>query len=98
MRDNAEEFAPFLGMEPSGQDYSDYCDRVESEALAEWGGQLEIRALSHVLGSPIHVFGADNVIKMGEEYDAEPLRISYHRFYYALGEHFNSVVGLSEKS
>ena len=96
MRDHAEEFAPFLGHDPNDEDYTAYCDKVESVVLAEWGGQLELKALSHVLGLPIHVYDGSNIIKMGDNIDEEPLRISYHRFYYALGEHYNSVTGIPE--
>ena len=96
MRGHAEEFAPFLGYEPGDQDYLAYCDKVESVVSAEWGGQLELKALSHVLGLPIYVYDGTSIIKMGDDLGADPLRLSYHRFYYALGEHYNSVASSSK--
>jgi len=43
MRAHQEDFAPFLGLE--GLEYLSYCDKVADVAGAEWGGQLEVRAL-----------------------------------------------------
>ena len=60
------------------------------------GGQVEIMALCASLRRPIWIYCSDRVqpiIKMGEPYgDLNPLRISYHKHYYTLGEHYNSVV------
>jgi OTU domain-containing protein 6 len=64
-----------------------------------WGGQIEIQALSEALKTPIEVYAADqDVLTMGELYGGalgnglQPLRVTYHRHYYTLGEHYNSVV------
>ena len=58
--------------------------------------QLELRALTEVTKRPIQVFSASApVTEMGAQFagnDATPLRVSYHEQYYALGEHYNSVV------
>lgn len=76
---------------------------MESPSQAEWGGQLEIQALCAALGRVIYIYSADApVLKMGEEHGLDasasqhlsPLRICFHRHFYALGEHFNSVVPL----
>ena len=71
-----------------------YCRSVE--ATAAWGGQLELRALAHVLRRRIVVYSAHlPTVEMGEEYrtdaDAPPLRVAYHQHAYGLGEHYNSV-------
>ena len=80
--------------------------KVESCTLSEWGGELEIQALSRCLRESVLVYSADAPeLRMspegpggaGEEGDADrrpPLRISYHKHYYALGAHYNSVVPL----
>jgi OTU domain-containing protein 6 len=31
-------------------------------------------------------------VKMGEDFAGEPLRVSYHRHAYGLGEHYNSLL------
>lgn len=71
-----------------------YCRSVE--ATAAWGGQLELRALAHVLRRRIAVYSAHlPTVEMGEEYrvdeDAPPLRVAYLQHAFGLGEHYNSV-------
>ena len=68
------------------------------EATAAWGGQLELRALAHVLRRRICVFSAHlPTVEMGEEYSDDgsganpPLRVAYQQHAYGLGEHYNSV-------
>jgi len=63
---------------------------------AEWGGHLELQAISKALGVCIEVYSADQEsprkpLKIGEENEGAPLRISYHLHAYGLGEHYNSV-------
>lgn len=84
--------------------FEEYVEKVRSSAV--WGGQLELRALSEGLHCPIVVFSAEGPpLTMGAEYyDSEnesgdtnwgskkALLLSFHRHYYALGEHYNSVV------
>jgi OTU domain-containing protein 6 len=64
--------------------------------LAEWGGELEIKALSSCLKKEIHVFSAEApLLKMGEEnriLGSSPLLISFHNHFYSLGAHYNSIV------
>lgn len=60
------------------------------------GGQLELRAIAIGLKRPIVVYSADSSpIVMGDEFsssDIEEVRLTYHRSYYALGEHYNALV------
>mmetsp|Transcript_10263 Transcript_10263/g.18010 ORF Transcript_10263/g.18010 Transcript_10263/m.18010 type:complete len:345 (+) Transcript_10263:35-1069(+) len=84
--------------------YEEYVNNVRSTSV--WGGQLELRALSEGLKCPIVVFSAEGPpLTMGAEYapsDGEDgegnwdknkaLLLSFHRHYYALGEHYNSVI------
>ncbi len=88
--------------------YEEYVEKVRSSAA--WGGQLELRALSEGLNCPIVVFSAEGPpLTMGAEYygsenesgdndwsSKKALLLSFHRHYYALGEHYNSVVPESE--
>ncbi|KAI8821738.1 uncharacterized protein EV422DRAFT_619491 [Fimicolochytrium jonesii] len=68
-----------------------YCDEVENTAA--WGGQTELQAISCALEMPIHVVQMGTpVLKIGEDLDAEPLFVSYHRHAYGLGEHYNSLL------
>ena len=70
--------------------YDEHCRKVAE--TAEWGGQPELLALTKLLRRPIWVHSRDApLLKMGDD-DAErtPLQLTYHRHYYALGEHYNS--------
>lgn len=58
---------------------------------------IELRALSRALKRPIHVYSVQSGGKPLEIHDdstseENPIRLSYHLHYYALGEHYNQVV------
>ncbi|KAK8809235.1 hypothetical protein WA171_000819 [Blastocystis sp. BT1] len=90
MRSHPDEFKWFLD---DSTDFEDYCNKVENSN--EWGGQLELRALSIALQRPIHVYSADSpVVIMGEDIAAEPAYISYHKKYLSLGNHYNTLLPL----
>ena len=58
----------------------------------EWGGQVELLALSSVLRRSIEVIQADGPpMVVGEHFTGPRLLLSYHRHAYGLGEHYNSV-------
>jgi OTU domain-containing protein 6 len=114
MREHENDFKPFIDLEKyagnrangsgsgelspaqSAEAYSNYCDIVQSSS--EWGGHLELLALSHSLRCPIRVHSAENpqpLLIGWEEYGStnpSPYEICYHLHYYALGEHYNSTV------
>ncbi|KAI9593550.1 hypothetical protein BDF19DRAFT_448103 [Syncephalis fuscata] len=95
MRGHQDEFIPFLtnaqGNMLDQSEFDHYCNQLAN--TAEWGGHTEILALSRVYQLPVHIvqMGAP-VMKISEEYSTDrPLRISYHRHAYGLGEHYNSL-------
>jgi len=91
MTEHRHSFEPFLVSEDESTDISfeDYCKRIKE--TAEWGGQLELRALAGALKTPIKIITADSpVVLMGEEYSGNPFVVTYHRHYLCLGEHYNS--------
>eukprot|EP00962_Isochrysis_galbana_P043395 scaffold16504_cov105-Isochrysis_galbana.AAC.5 len=58
-------------------------------------GQLEITAIAHATRRAVVVFSADAPeLLTGAEYEANGprLKLAYHRHYYGLGEHYNSLV------
>lgn len=58
------------------------------------------KALSLALKRPITVYHAkQRAIVMGEDHGAlsDALEVSFHHFYYSLGEHYNSVVPKAEE-
>ncbi|KAJ2800512.1 OTU protein [Coemansia guatemalensis] len=96
MRANHADFIPFMTREDgdlfSESDFEKHCCDIESTAT--WGGQQEITALSHSLQLPVHVYQSNMpVLRIGEDkYTAnDPIRLSYHRHAYGLGEHYNSL-------
>lgn len=89
LRRRQDDYAPFAELK-DGEDFGGYCNRVESSG--DWGGELELRALADELKVKITVHRAEeNNLVLGEAAGL-PLQVAYHRFYYALGEHYNSVV------
>ncbi|XP_069813466.1 deubiquitinase OTUD6B isoform X2 [Dendropsophus ebraccatus] len=99
MQSHTEDFLPFLTNSVTGEMYTQdefekYCTEVANTPA--WGGQLELRALSHILQTPIEVIQADaSPIIIGEEYSSKPITVVYMRHAYGLGEHYNSVEPLS---
>lgn len=81
--------------------YQSYCNNVRNNPNA-WGGHLEIRAISMSLQRPIVIYSMQNKEPLVVDYttttagteseEKEPIRVSYHLHYYALGEHYNEVV------
>ncbi|XP_040849228.1 deubiquitinase OTUD6B [Ochotona curzoniae] len=98
MQSHVEDFLPFLtnpntGNVYSAEEFGKYCEDIVN--TASWGGQLELRALSHILQTPIEIIQADSLpIVVGEEYKKNPLILVYMRHAYGLGEHYNSVTPL----
>lgn len=102
LRSHAIEFAPFLGIDPESDSasYEAYCGKVESDSLADWGGQLEIRALVEALNVSVAIYSADSVSPLVMTPSSSlpsvgELKISYHRHLFTLGEHYNSVIARS---
>ncbi|KAF3707473.1 OTU domain-containing protein 6B [Channa argus] len=100
MRNHTDDFLPFLTNPQTGDMYTTdefekYCSDVEHTAA--WGGQLELRALTKVLHLPIEVIQADSpTIKIGDEFDGDPITLVYMHHAYGLGEHYNSVERLKD--
>ncbi|XP_012868001.1 PREDICTED: OTU domain-containing protein 6B isoform X1 [Dipodomys ordii] len=98
MQSHRDDFLPFLTNPNTGdmytpEEFGKYCDDIVNTAA--WGGQLELRALSHILKTPIEIIQADSPpIVVGEEYPKKPLILVYMRHAYGLGEHYNSVAQL----
>lgn len=97
MEAHAEDFAAFVECEAGSQEFRDYVAGVarSSGDTVEWGGQVEIMAMCAVLQRTMLVFAADApLVVMGQEFQAEgeaELRLAYHKHYFSLGEHYNSV-------
>ncbi|KAA0189141.1 OTU domain-containing protein 6B [Fasciolopsis buskii] len=79
LRENMEEFLPFLLNQDTGETmtkdaFDAYCDAVEKTSA--WGGQVEVRALSNVFRLPIEVLQAEGQpVLIGDEFDGPPITI-----------------------
>ncbi|KFO29874.1 OTU domain-containing protein 6A [Fukomys damarensis] len=95
MRKHVDDFLPFFSNLETGDaytrdDFMTYCDSIVHHP--SWGGELELRALSHVLQTPIEVIQANSpAMIIGEEYHKKPLTLVYLHYACNLGEHYNSV-------
>lgn len=71
-------------------EFSEYCESIKRAAT--WGGQIEIKALSNALKVPIEVLQSSGppTIQNDENFSGPPLVLTFHRFMYSLGEHYNS--------
>lgn len=76
----------------SQDEFDDYCHQVESTKA--WGSQIEIQALSNALKLKIEVLQAQGrpTISGADFPNAPHLIVTYHRYFYGLGEHYNSTV------
>ncbi|EJW86888.1 hypothetical protein WUBG_02200 [Wuchereria bancrofti] len=100
MRTHRDDFLPFL-IDDDGEavdeiEFEEYCMKVEKCCTdgGVWGGEPEIRATACALERRIEVIQpGGRVLLFGEEYsDRKPLVITFHRFAYNLGEHYNSTI------
>lgn len=103
--DNKVHYEPFVHLQDvNASSYEQYVDIVRDGNHGAWGGHLELRALACRLGRRINVYDACNDVpfdikpneNLSEDVSDEGIvRLSFHRFYFALGEHYNSVVPFS---
>lgn len=98
MLNNAASFQPFLlddqGDLVSETEFKNYCQRISK--TKEWGGHLELTAISQFTNKPIHIYQAGNkrpiVIEPLNGTSKRPILLSFHKHLYRLGEHYNSLV------
>ena len=82
-----DDFVPFLE-EPMDT----YVHKVRD--TGEWGGQLELMALSKAYGTDINVlqdFGRVEKIESGMSNSDNPIWLGYYKHGFGLGEHYNSL-------
>lgn len=100
IRENKDDFIPFMCNDDeellNDEQFEKYCQNVAKTKV--WGGQLELRALSNVLSSPIKVIQSTGPTTIqGEQFKGTPMTLTYHRHLYRLGEHYNSTSALQKE-
>jgi OTU domain-containing protein 6 len=102
--DNRHEYEPFADLtEMKVSSFDEYVEKVRESN--EWGGHLELRALAHKLKRTILIYSTEGLLEivgfekqqLDDDVDEDigmkqVIRLSFHRQYYALGEHYNSVI------
>jgi OTU domain-containing protein 6 len=86
---NPDDFAPYME-EP----LESYVQKIRD--TAEWGGQLELQAISRAYSININVLQADGrveKISCGTEKaaDTHAVWVAYYRHTFGLGEHYNAL-------
>ncbi|CCI45421.1 unnamed protein product [Albugo candida] len=81
IRANPDNFIPFIAFDSSNPEksnserFEEYCEKIVNSS--EWGGQLELRALSCSLQKKIEIFtGESDVIVIGNEFEGSSLRLT----------------------
>lgn len=100
MLDHGDDFLPFLSNQQGNMmnrvEFVDYCTKIAK--TKEWGGHLELTAITQLTKKPIHIYQADSmkpiVIQPTVGSDKQPILLSFHKHLYHLGEHYNSLVCL----
>ena len=101
-RSKREEYEPFADLaEMKVSSFEEYIEKVRESS--EWGGHLELKALAYSLKKTIMVYSTEGALEIkGEDTDGDNgadedfIRLSFHRQYYALGEHYNSVIAVKQ--
>lgn len=92
VRENKDDFIPYLFDETtfSIKDVDEYTNSMES--TAQWGGDVELLALSKIFNCCISVLMCGrSTLKVNEEGSNEELKLVYYKHSYTLGEHYNSL-------
>lgn len=89
MRANKDEFQPFI---EDDQTIDEYIDQMEKDK--EWGGNLEIYAMSKILRVNFYIYIYQHPIYIVNNFDnpRQNIMLTYHE-----GKHYNSLRRLEEK-
>ncbi|XP_043686148.1 deubiquitinase OTUD6B [Vespula pensylvanica] len=96
LRQNRNDFLPFISNPDSDQllspeQYEKYCNDIVETCT--WGGAIELQVLSRILERQIEVIQATGTpYIVGDEFSKKKrIILTYHRYMYELGAHYNSV-------
>lgn len=70
--------------------FEEYCRKIESTGM--WGGQIELETLSRALNLTIIVLQSEGPEICFNSSQEQVIYLSFHRFAFSLGEHYNALV------
>ena len=90
MKENKDEFIPFI---EDDEPYDKYISRMEEDG--EWGGNLEIYALSKVLNANFYIYIHKHPMYIVNNFEKpkKNILLTYHE-----GKHYNSLKKIEEKN
>ena len=90
MKENKDDFAPFI---EDDEPFDKYVERMSQNS--EWGGNLEIYALSKVLEANFYIYMLDQPMYIVKNFEKpkKNIMLTYHE-----GKHYNSLRKLEEKN
>ena len=90
MKENKDEFAPFI---EDDEPFDDYIKRMSQNS--EWGGNLEIYALSKILEANFYIYIYEHPMYVVKNFEKpkKNVMLTYHD-----GKHYNSLRKLEEKN
>jgi len=101
LSNHREEYEPFFIVDDNDSNnvvsFDQHIQQVRN--TAEWGGHIELRALAKALHRTIMVYSTTTTTSSPLTIDSgdnnnndKQILLTYHRHYYALGEHYNSLI------
>lgn len=100
MREHKDQLMPFFLAQldenntiSSDDPFEQHCQAIGETAA--WGGELEVSALSKLLGRKIIIYGPTDITYNSDAIDndtAAPIRLAFHRKLYSTGAHYNSIL------
>lgn len=89
MSEKFDDFAYFAGA-TNREEYDQYLKKMSCES--SWGGDIEIAAISQMLDKAITVYFSDQKERRYGSLDGDDIKVSYHRYWLASGNHYNAVL------
>ena len=95
MRDHFDHFVNFMvgasGDLMSREEFDAYCDKIAN--TSEWGGQMEIVSFAKAFNCNVQIVSANEAdVEVCENAKEEKkLVVTYHKYQYGSGAHYNSV-------
>ena len=103
LRKNKDSYLPFLTNQDKDElmndnEFEKYCLNIET--TKKWGGDVELEVISKEININIHVYQADAPLikfECKKSILTKTLLISFHKYLYQLGAHYNSLIRIEQQ-